>query len=66
MISGVAVVIQANDILKQVMSDLKKEGIPFDEEIKIGAMIEIPSAALYGGEMIALRKWTSSASVPTI
>jgi phosphotransferase system enzyme I (PtsI) len=52
MISGVSEVIQANDILKQVMGDLKKEGIPFDEEIKIGAMIEIPSAALTA-EMIA-------------
>jgi phosphoenolpyruvate-protein phosphotransferase (PTS system enzyme I) len=52
MISGVAEVIQANDILRQVMGDLKKEGIPFDEEIKIGAMIEIPSAALTA-EMIA-------------
>ena len=52
MISGVAEVIQANDILQQVMGDLKKEGIPFDEEIHIGAMIEIPSAALTA-EMIA-------------
>jgi phosphoenolpyruvate-protein phosphotransferase (PTS system enzyme I) len=52
MISGVSEVVQANDILKQVMGDLKKEGILFDEEIKIGAMIEIPSAALTA-EMIA-------------
>ena len=52
MISGVAEVVQANEILQQVMHDLKKEGIPFDEEIKIGAMIEIPSAALTA-EMIA-------------
>ena len=52
MISGVAEVIQANDILRQVMSDLKKEGIPFDKDIHVGAMIEIPSAALTA-EMIA-------------
>jgi len=52
MISGVAEVVQANEILQQVMHDLKKEGIPFDEEIHVGAMIEIPSAALTA-EMIA-------------
>ncbi len=52
MISGVAEVVQANDILRQVMGDLKKEGIPFDEQIDVGAMIEIPSAALTA-EMIA-------------
>ncbi|MGO9246309.1 MAG: phosphoenolpyruvate--protein phosphotransferase [Verrucomicrobiia bacterium] len=52
MISGVAEVVQANDILRQVMHDLKKDGIPFDEQIQVGAMIEIPSAALTA-EMIA-------------
>lgn len=52
MISGVAEVVQANDILRQVMVDLKKEGVPFDEQIQVGAMIEIPSAALTA-EMIA-------------
>jgi phosphotransferase system enzyme I (PtsI) len=46
MISGVAEVVQANEILRQVMFDLKKEGMAFDENIQIGAMIEIPSAAL--------------------
>jgi phosphotransferase system enzyme I (PtsI) len=52
MISGVAEVVQANEVLQQVMHDLKKEGIPFDEEMQVGAMIEIPSAALTA-EMIA-------------
>jgi phosphotransferase system enzyme I (PtsI) len=52
MISGVAEVVQANDILRQVMHDLKKEGVAFDEQIEVGAMIEIPSAALTA-EMIA-------------
>jgi len=46
MISGVAEVVQANEILHSVMRDLKQEGQPFDENIKVGAMIEIPSAAL--------------------
>jgi phosphotransferase system enzyme I (PtsI) len=52
MISGVNEVIQANEILHEVMADLRKEGVPFDENIDVGAMIEIPSAALTA-EMIA-------------
>jgi len=52
MISGVAEVLQANDILQQVMQELKKRRVPFDEQIDVGAMIEIPSAALTA-EMIA-------------
>jgi len=52
MISGVGEVQQANEILGEVMYDLRKQGIPFDEKIDVGAMIEIPSAALTA-EMIA-------------
>jgi phosphotransferase system enzyme I (PtsI) len=52
MISGVAEVLQANDILQHVMRDLKKHRVAFDEKIHVGAMIEIPSAALTA-EMIA-------------
>ncbi len=52
MISGLSEVIQANDLLDSVKNDLRREGVPFDEDIKIGAMIEIPSAALTA-EMIA-------------
>lgn len=52
MISGVAEVVQANEILDQVMHDLKKHHVAFDEHIHVGAMIEIPSAALTA-EMIA-------------
>jgi phosphotransferase system enzyme I (PtsI) len=52
MISGVNEVIRANEILAQVKTDLRAEGKPFDENIQVGAMIEIPSAALTA-EMIA-------------
>jgi phosphotransferase system enzyme I (PtsI) len=52
MISGVGEVQQANEILREVMDDLRKQGIAFDEKIEVGAMIEIPSAALTA-EMIA-------------
>ena len=52
MISGVSEVQQANDVLREVMEGLRKEGVPFDEKVEVGAMIEIPSAALTA-EMIA-------------
>ncbi|MCX7915086.1 MAG: phosphoenolpyruvate--protein phosphotransferase, partial [Verrucomicrobiae bacterium] len=52
MISHVGEVIQANEILEQVKASLRQKQIPFDENIQVGAMIEVPSAALTA-EMIA-------------
>jgi phosphotransferase system enzyme I (PtsI) len=52
MISGINEVIRANEILEQVKADLRAESKPFNENIPVGAMIEIPSAALTA-EMIA-------------
>lgn len=46
MISGAQEFLQAKEILSQVMGDLDKEKIPYDKNIKVGAMIEIPSAVM--------------------
>lgn len=46
MISGVTELRQANEMLKEVKVALRKEGIAFDEDMPIGAMIEVPSAAI--------------------
>ncbi|MBM4149947.1 MAG: phosphoenolpyruvate--protein phosphotransferase [Lentisphaerae bacterium] len=46
MISGVEEVEQANAILGEAMDDLDRAGEEFDRNIDIGAMVEIPSAAL--------------------
>lgn len=46
MISGVAELRAAKAVLDEVRKDLRDEGIPFDEAMKIGIMIEMPSAAL--------------------
>ena len=46
MISGVQEFEDAKGILTRVMEDLEKENIPYDKYIKIGAMIEIPSAVM--------------------
>jgi phosphotransferase system enzyme I (PtsI) len=45
MISGIEEIRQAKAILEEVKKGLAKARIPFDKEIKIGAMIEIPSAS---------------------
>jgi phosphotransferase system enzyme I (PtsI) len=46
MISGVNEVIRANELLEEAKQELLERGIDFKPEIDVGAMIEIPSAAL--------------------
>jgi phosphotransferase system enzyme I (PtsI) len=44
MISGLQELLDSRKILKEVMSELDQEGAPYDRNIKVGVMIEIPSA----------------------
>ncbi|MGH7992698.1 MAG: phosphoenolpyruvate--protein phosphotransferase [Limisphaerales bacterium] len=46
MISGLEELNQANALLEKCRAELRAEGLPFDEKMEVGAMIEIPSAAL--------------------
>lgn len=46
MISGIAELKQANKILEESKEELRKEKKPFDNDIQVGAMIEVPSAAM--------------------
>lgn len=46
MISGLDELNQANTFVAQAKQELRKEGIPFDDKIELGAMIETPSAAM--------------------
>jgi phosphotransferase system enzyme I (PtsI) len=46
MISSVTEVDQANALLEEYKVELRKESIPFNENLEVGVMIEIPSAAL--------------------
>lgn len=46
MISGVGEVRQANAFLAEVKEELRQDSIPFDKNIKVGIMVEIPSAAI--------------------
>ena len=44
---------QAKDIVHEVMEELRRDGIPFNEKIAIGIMIEVPSAALMSDVLAA-------------
>lgn len=46
MISGVAELRKANEMLDECRAELRAEGIAFDEKMEVGAMIEVPSAAI--------------------
>ncbi len=46
MISGIEELKQAKQILDEVKQELKKKKVPFDNNIGVGAMIEVPSAAM--------------------
>ncbi len=45
MISGVDEVIQAGRLLEEAKQELRARGLAFDDKVKVGSMIEIPSAA---------------------
>ena len=46
MISNVKEVIEANRLLEEAKNELAARGVEFDQDIEVGVMIEIPSAAL--------------------
>src|SRR5262249_10566963 len=54
MISGLEEVLQANALLDELKGELRRENIPFRDPLEVGAMIEIPSAAL-AAEALAKR-----------
>ncbi len=46
MISGLSEVRRSRDMVRRCMDELSKEEIPFDEDIQVGVMIEVPAAAI--------------------
>jgi phosphotransferase system enzyme I (PtsI) len=46
MISGLDELRRANEVLDSVKQELRQEGQSFDERIEVGAMVEVPSAAV--------------------
>lgn len=46
MISGLSEVLRSRDLVRRCMDELDKEGVPFDHELPVGVMIEVPAAAI--------------------
>ena len=46
MLSGVSELVEANELLAEAKKELGRQGVNFNPNIEVGAMIEIPSAAL--------------------
>ena len=59
MISGVEEVIAANRLLEEAKRELEAQGVPFQKDIEVGVMIEIPSAALTADAIAAHVKFFS-------
>lgn len=53
MISGVQELRDAKALLQEVREELTREGIPFNRELPVGIMIELPSAVLLADELAA-------------
>jgi phosphoenolpyruvate-protein phosphotransferase (PTS system enzyme I) len=59
MISGVGEMDRANALLEEYKGELRAEKIPFDEKMCVGAMIEIPSAAVAADALARRSKFFS-------
>jgi phosphotransferase system enzyme I (PtsI) len=53
MVSGLEELLAVKKMLHEVMKELEKEGIEYDHNIKVGAMIEIPSAVMVADSLAA-------------
>ena len=51
MISGVEEFVQAKQVLRDCKAELRAAKIPFDTKVRLGAMIEVPSAAVVADDL---------------
>jgi phosphotransferase system enzyme I (PtsI) len=52
MISGIEEVRAANEILNEAQKELELQGVPFSKDLKVGIMVETPSAAMISDVLI--------------
>lgn len=52
MISSVSEIRQANSVLAEAREELDREGVPYDRNLQVGIMVEIPSAAVTADLMV--------------
>ncbi|KAB2642597.1 MAG: phosphoenolpyruvate--protein phosphotransferase [Verrucomicrobia bacterium] len=46
LVSGLSEVERARELIRRCMDELDREGIPFDHQLPVGVMVEVPSAAV--------------------
>ncbi|HBG39273.1 MAG TPA: phosphoenolpyruvate--protein phosphotransferase, partial [Clostridiaceae bacterium] len=51
MISDLKEVLRANEILDEAKKELEKDNIPYSKDVKVGIMVEIPSAAIMADKL---------------
>ena len=44
MVSGLEEILKVKEILAEVKAELEREGVPFDRQMELGIMVEVPSA----------------------
>jgi phosphoenolpyruvate-protein phosphotransferase (PTS system enzyme I) len=51
LISGYSELLRAIEQLDEIKEELRSHNIPFDEDIRVGTMIEVPSAVMVAGDL---------------
>ncbi|MDP8242439.1 MAG: phosphoenolpyruvate--protein phosphotransferase [Candidatus Hinthialibacter antarcticus] len=59
LISGIGELTAANEVMDAVKDEMRAEGVPFDEDIPVGCMIEVPSAVMVSRELARILKFFS-------